>query len=209
MLFYAEMLTNAGFGVFLIDLRAHGSSDGDTSTNGLREAEDVTGAVDYLLHRIDVNGQRIGALGIGLGAQAVLRGALQTENIRAMVLEGLEPSALSDHGGRQQSFLRRLRIPADWLYYKLVHFMFGGRNPGVLEVIGRLSPRPVLLIASGAQDIYFNRLFFQAAGEPRELWELPEGEHGSAILANSQAYIQRVTAFFQRELLSAQTGEVV
>jgi fermentation-respiration switch protein FrsA (DUF1100 family) len=209
MLFYAEMLTNAGFGVFMIDLRAHGSSDGDTSTNGLREAEDVTGAVDYLLHRIDVNGQRIGALGIGLGAQAVLRGALQTENIRAMVLEGLEPSALSDPGGRQQPFLRRLRIPVDWLYYKLVHFMCGGRNAGVLEVIGRLSPRPILLIASGLPDIYFNRLFYQAAGEPKELWELPEGEHGSAILANSHVYIQRVTAFFQRELLSDQIGEIV
>ncbi len=102
MLFYAEIFANAGFGIFMFDLRAHGSSDGDTSSNGLREAEDIAGAVDYLLHRIDVNGQRIGALGIGLGAQAVLRGAMQTENIRAMVLEGLEPSMLSDHGGRQQ-----------------------------------------------------------------------------------------------------------
>ncbi len=206
MLFYAEVLANAGFGIFMFDLRAHGSSDGDTSTNGLREAEDVAGAVDYLLHRIDVNGQRIGALGIGLGAQALLRGALQVENIRAMMLEGLEPSVLSDHGGRQQSLIRQLSTPANWLYYRFQQWMCGGRGTGVLEAIGHLAPRPLLLIASGSQDIYFNRLFYQAAGEPKELWEVPQGEHGTAILANSHAYIERMTRFFQRELLSDQVG---
>ena len=64
MVFHAETLARAGYGVFLIDLRAHGSSDGDTSTFGLREADDVAGAVDYLLTRLDVDGRRIGALGI-------------------------------------------------------------------------------------------------------------------------------------------------
>ena len=207
MLFYAEILANAGFGIFMFDLRAHGSSDSDTSTNGLCEAEDISGAVDYLLHRIDVNGQRIGALGIGLGAQAVLHGALQTENIRAIVLEGLEPSALPDHGGRQQSLQGFLATPANWLYYRFYQWMCGCKSPGVLEIIGGLSPHPLLLIASGAQDIVFNRLFYQAAGEPKELWELPQGEHGAAILTDSQAYIQRVTEFFRKELLSEQVGE--
>ena len=207
MLFYAEFLANAGFGILMFDLRAHGSSDGDTSTNGLHEADDIIGAVEYLLHRIDVNGQRIGALGIGLGAQAILRGALQTENIRAMVLEGLGPAGLSDHGGRQQPPRRQLNIPANWLYYKIYEFMSGGIQPGVLASIGRLSPRPLFLIASGSQDIYFNRLFDRAAREPKELWELPQGEHGAAILADSHAYIERVTHFFQRELLPEQIGE--
>lgn len=209
MLFYAEILANAGFGIFMFDLRAHGSSDGDTSTNGICEAEDVAGAVNYLLHRIDVNGQRIGALGIGLGAQALLRGALQVENIRAMVLEGLEPSALRDHGGRQQPLIRRLGMPGKWLFYTFHQWMCGCRGTGVLDAIGHLAPRPLLLIASGSQDIYFNRLFYEAAGEPRELWEVPRGEHGAAILADSHAYIQRITEFFQKELLAEPTGEVL
>jgi uncharacterized protein len=209
MLFYAEILANAGFGIFMIDLRAHGSSDGDTSTHGRREAEDVVRAMEYLLHRVDVNGQRIGALGIGLGAQAILRGALQTNAIRAMVLEGLEPAVLNDHGGRQQSLLQRLYTPANWLYYKLYQWMAGGREPGVLEIIRELAPRPLLLIASGGQDISFNRLFYRAAGEPKELWEIPHGDPKAAILSDSHTYIQRVTQFFQRELLSEQMAEVI
>lgn len=198
MLIYAEFLAKAGFGIFMIDLRAHGSSDGDTSTYGLHEADDVAGAVDYLLTRIDVNGQRIGALGVSLGAQVALRGALKTEHLHALVLEGLNPSILSDHGGRPQSLVRWLNYPASWLYYRMYHFMAGGKDSGVLDVIGKISPRPVLLIASGEKDIYFNRLFYQAANDPKEIWELPAGEHGAAILQDSHVYSQRVVEFFKK-----------
>lgn len=201
MLIFAEFLANAGYGVFMIDLRAHGSSDGDTSTYGLREADDVAGAIDYLLHRLDVNGQKIGALGISLGAQAALRGALKSDCIRALVLEGLGPVTLSDHGGKPSSLQRWMNYPFNWIYYRAYEFMIGGQDTSVIEAIGQIAPRPILLIASGENDIYFNRLFFEAAQEPKELWELPNGEHGAAILADSHAYIQRVVQFFDRALL--------
>ena len=87
--------------------------------------------------------------------------------------------------------------------------MSGGQEDGVLEVIGDFAPQPLLMIAGGAQDIYFNRLFYRAAGEPKELWELPHADHGAAILSDSRAYIQRVTEFFQRELLPERINEVI
>ncbi len=201
MLLYAEFLAKAGYGVFMIDLRAHGSSDGDTSTYGLREADDVAGALDYLLHRLDVHGQKIGALGISLGAQAALRGALKAECIRALVLEGLGPVTLRDHGGGPSSLRRWLNYPYNWIYYHVYQFMIGGKDTSVVEAIGKIAPRPILLIASGEKDIYFNRTFFQAAQEPKELWELPNGEHGAAILQNSSEYIQRVVEFFDKALV--------
>jgi pimeloyl-ACP methyl ester carboxylesterase len=200
MLLYAELLVQAGYGVFLMDLRAHGSSDGGLSTYGLHEADDVAGAVDYLLTRVDVNGQKIGALGISLGAQAALRGALKSENIRALVLEGLNPSVLSDHGGRPDSLKRWLNYPLNWLYYHVYEFMIGCKDTGVLEIIGKIAPRPIFFIASGSKDIYFNRLFYHAANEPKELWELPSGRHGAAILQGAQEYQTRVLAFFGKAL---------
>ena len=201
MLIYAEFLANAGYGVFMIDLRAHGSSDGDTSTYGWREAEDVAGAVDYLLHRLDVNGQKIGVLGISLGAQAALRGALQTDCLRALVLDGLGPVSLSDHGGQPKSLRRWVNYPSNWIYYRVYEFMIGGKDTSVMKAIAQIAPRPILLIASGEKDIYFSRLFFQAAKEPKELWELPDGEHGAAILKDSHAYMRRVIEFFNKALL--------
>jgi len=200
MLIFAELLVHAGFGVFMIDLRAHGSSDGDTSTFGLKEADDVAGAVDYLLTRLDVNGQKIGAFGISLGAQAALRAALKTEYIRALVLEGLGPVNLSDHGGKPASLNRWLNLPFNWLHYRLFELMTGGGQVSVIEVIGKISPRPILFIAGGAKDIYFTRIFYQAAKDPKELWELPNADHGAAILGNSEEYAKRVVIFFKREL---------
>ena len=201
MLLYAEFLAKAGYGVFMIDLRAHGSSDGDTSTYGLHEADDVAGAVDYLLHRLDVNGQKIGVLGISLGAQAALRGALKVDCIRALVLEGLGPVTLRDHGGRPHSLQRWINYPVNWIYYLVYQFMIAGKDTSVIEAIGKIAPRSILLIASGEKDIYFNRIFFEAAREPKELWELPNGEHGAAILQGSSVYMQRVVDFFDKALL--------
>lgn len=200
MLSHAEILANAGYGVFLVDLRAHGSSDGDTSTFGLHEADDVAGAADYLLSRADVNGQKIGAIGISLGAQAALRGALKTDKLRALVLERLGPSVLSDHGSGFKSLQHWVNYPFNWLYHRVYEFMIGGRDQGVLEVIGRIAPRPVLFIASSRNDIYFSRLFCQAAGEPKELWELSNIRQGTAFLQDSQEYAKRVVGFFDKAL---------
>jgi len=201
MLLYAEALVNAGYGVFMIDLRAHGSSDGDTSTNGLREADDVAGAVDYLLHRLDVNGQKIGVLGVSLGAQAALRGALKTDCLRAIVLDGLGPAAMPDHGDQPKSLQEWISYPFNWIYYRLYEFMTASKQISVIEIIGKIAPRPILLIASGKRNISFSRLFFQAANELKELWELPEAEHKAAILQDSHEYIQRVVGFFDKTLL--------
>lgn len=201
----ARLLVEEGFGVLLLDLRAHGNSQGDTSTYGLKEGEDVARAVEYLMSRIDVNGGKIGAYGLSLGAQAVLRGALLSQDIRALLLEDLGPVCLSDHGGQPRSLLRWINLPFNWLYYQVYDWMAGGRQPGVLEVIGDLSPRPLFLIASGAQGVDFNRLFFQAAHEPKDLLEVPEARHAGALAARPVEYIDRMISFFKKSL-DIQTG---
>lgn len=200
MVALGRLLVRAGYGVFLIDLRAHGNSEGDTSTFGLLEGDDIASAVNYLQTRIDVHGDKIGAYGLSLGAQAVLRGALKTDKIRALVLEGLGPSVLSDHGGKPKSFMRWFNYPFNWVYYLVYQFMIGGKDKGVLQVIGEVAPRPILFIASGEKDIYFNRMFFQAAKEPKELWELPEAPHGGALAVDPDEYLKRLISFFEKTL---------
>ena len=200
LILLARLLVQAGYGVFVIDLRAHGKSHGDTSTFGLREGDDVAGAVDYLLTRIDVHGDKIGAFGVSLGAQAVLRGALKTDRIHALALDGLGPSTLNDHGGRPQSLIRWVNYPFNWVYYFIYQFMIGGRDKGVIEVIGEIMPCPIFFIAGGEKDIYFSRLFYQAAREPKELWELPDAQHAGGLVQNPQEYMRRLISFFEKSL---------
>ncbi|HVN16761.1 MAG TPA: alpha/beta fold hydrolase, partial [Anaerolineales bacterium] len=132
MIVHGKLLAEKGFGVLLLDLRAHGYSNGDTSTFGLREADDIAGALDFLLECEEIDSDKISALGISLGAQAVLRGALKENRVRALVLEGLGPSVLEDHGGRPNSLVRWINYPFNWLYYYFYYFMIGSKDKGVL-----------------------------------------------------------------------------
>ena len=43
--------------------------------------------------------------------------------------------------------------------------------------------------------------YFVAAGEPKELWRIPEGGHTGGIDARSGEYERRVIGFFDRALL--------
>lgn len=208
---YADPLVDAGYGVLLMDLRAHGSSDGDTSTYGVLEACDVAGAVDYLLSRGDIDSGKIGALGISLGAQAALRGALQSEAIRALVLEGLGPVSIEDRIRPASDHERRNRLVMLWhrviyfvkLFEQWVFNFFSGQRPTpLIAEIGKIAPRPILLIACGKYEIYFNRQFCAAAQDSCTLWELPKAQHAAALVHAPHEYVQRMLAFFDHAFSS-------
>jgi|GEM_PF-676925 len=196
MTFHAAPLIRAGYSVFMIDLRAHASSDGDISTYGVREAQDVAGAVDYLLSRGDIGADKIGVLGISLGAQAALRGALVNDSVRALVLEGLGPATLNDHGGKPKTLQRWINHPINWLSYAIADFMCGVHPTDIRAEIGKLAPRPLLLIACGKTEIHFNRKFYAAASEPKALWELPKARHAMAFFQDHKVYMAKVIGFF-------------
>lgn len=171
---YAAPLVSAGYNVLLMDLRAHGSSDGDTSTYGVLEAHDVAGAVDYLLARGEVDPDKIGVFGISLGAQAAFRGALHTPAIRALVLEGLGPADIQDRvspappedRANKGLMLWRRLLYTSLCFEQWVFNAFSGQHPTpLIAEIGKLMPRdarrdvacPILLIACGKAEITFNR----------------------------------------------------
>jgi len=72
-----------------------------------------------------------------------------------------------------------------------------------LAAVGRLTPRPLLLIHGDAdtavRPVHARRLF-DAAGAPRELWTVPGAAHVGAYFADRDQYVERVRAFFERSL---------
>src|SRR6266404_7654435 len=89
MLPRAQFLSALGFSVFLVDLQAHGASEGERISFGYREAADVHASVEKL--RELAPGERIGVLGVSLGAASLLLSDVQPL-LAAVVLESLYPT---------------------------------------------------------------------------------------------------------------------
>lgn len=87
-------LHDAGFGVLLFDLAAHGESEGRFPlTYGVRESADLVGAVSYLRTRSDADGDRVGVIGMSAGGSTALYGAGAAAPIRAIL--AIQPTKVS------------------------------------------------------------------------------------------------------------------
>jgi pimeloyl-ACP methyl ester carboxylesterase len=206
----AKVLAEKGFGVLIYDLRAHGRSSGNLGTWGWVEVNDLHGAIDYLLSRPDVDPNRIGAMGFSLGGQITIRAAVDNNSIRAVIAEDPSPAVLDDHPMATGFSWRKLyNYPGLWLIYRLQAAVSGVSPPkGVLKTIRSLAPRPLLIISSGkgrGKDLM--RTYYDTAGKPKELWEVPEAGHGWVFAKQPQTYQENVSGFFQRWLIGNENIE--
>ena len=84
-------------------------------------------------------------------------------------------------------------------------FSNGLPPPDLADIIGRIAPRPVLLIyaENGVGGEELNQVLHKAAGGTAELWRVPGSSHLGGIDAQPEEYERRVTDFFDRALLGA------
>jgi uncharacterized protein len=77
--------------------------------------------------------------------------------------------------------------------------------PRLLDVVGQVAPRPVLLIAdpSSPNLELVNRDYRSAIGASGTLWELPGAGHTRGLTARPQEYERRVLGFLHRMLLGS------
>jgi uncharacterized protein len=73
MLGYAEFLLHHGYGLVMLDPRAHGESGGDMATYGWKERFDTVAISDALYSSEKV--RRLYALGVSMGAALALQSA--------------------------------------------------------------------------------------------------------------------------------------
>jgi hypothetical protein len=75
--------------------------------------------------------------------------------------------------------------------------------PLMHDIIGRIAPRPVFIIwtRNGVDTEVLNRGYYEAAGAPKTLWEIPESKHVGGLQARPREYERRVVGFFDEALL--------
>jgi len=203
MLSHARVLAHSGYGVLLYDMRAHGNSEGRLFAGGRDAPADVLGAVAYLRRRMEIRPDRIGVLGVSMGGQVALRAAVCTEEIRAVVADGPAPAAVKDVTP-PVTLAGWFYLPLQPIYGRALTWYTRVAPPDpLIETVSTIAPRPILLISTGRrQEQRLVRRLYEAADEPKSLWEIPEALHASGWRARPEAYAERIVSFFDETLLA-------
>jgi len=198
----ADVLARYGYGVLLYDLRGHGESGGDQRAFGWQDVEDVKIALEFLSQREDVDPNRIGILGFSVGGQIAIRAAAEYETIQAIIADDPGFVTVDDAPGPANTRERILHF-VSWVDGRGVSLWTGVPIPaGIPENIRAISPRPILFIDTGeAEGRNTVRYFYEIAGEPKELWEIPETFHGGQFQARPLEYEEKMITFFDEALL--------
>jgi dipeptidyl aminopeptidase/acylaminoacyl peptidase len=205
MVYYASMLHDAGFACFMFDMQGSGLLRGLPVTMGYRERWDTLSALAYISSRSDVDSERIGALGVSMGAATALMAAELAPQIKAVVSD----SAYADLNDMVQPGLRTfVGSPATFfapLIMRWAEQMVGMKTGDVHPEVSaaRLGARPLFVI-HGANDQLTDprsapRIYAAASG-PKELWVVPDCGHARAPEVAHEEYKRRVNGFFTEAL---------
>lgn len=211
-LFEAEFLHRHGYNVLMGSFRAHDESDGELVSLGYREVRDIAAWHQYLRSRDDVDPERIAILGESMGGGTAILYTAEHEDIRALVTA----SAFALTQETVETFIEYEHGTPQWLTPILARtFVFWAERAGDFEtdaldteiVVGRISPRPLLIIHGGSEDKIDpenGQQLYDAAGEPKEFWFVPEAGHVNFDKVRPAEYEARVTDFLDRYLLAAE-----
>jgi len=197
----ARFLHAQGYAVLLIDLPGQGASTASHITFGLREADGVRAALAELRRRAP--GQRIGVIGISLGAAALVL-CRDCPPVDAVVLESMYPTIEEAVANRLRMRLGPAGGPLSTLLLWQLPLRLGIR-PDALHPIAHIGElKAPVLIAAGSADLYTTlsetQRLFAAAAQPKELWVVDGAAHVDLHAFVPADYERRVGAFLARHL---------
>jgi uncharacterized protein len=200
---HTRMLVRHGYGVLLFDRRGEGASEGDPNAFGWVGDRDLHAAVAYLRSRPDVNADRIGAIGLSVGGEMLIHAAAHSDAFKAIVSEGASGQSARDgfaNGDTLDSVLGGgVNTVATALFTNTLP------PPSLKSEVAKIAPTAVLFIygenGQGGSERKPNKLFYAAAGEPKQIWEVAGGQHIAGITTQPKEYERRVIGFFDDALL--------
>lgn len=218
---YCEILLENGYDIFTFEMRGQATTPSHPGYEPIQwvtdfEIDDFRAAVAYLKARPDADPSGIGFFGISKGGSAGLYVACEDPYIRCCVTDGIFATHTTMLPYMQKWIFIYSHRP--WLarniplwYFKVARRMglkMISREhhcsfPKLEKRLRRLAPRPLLMIHGGADNYIKPEMaqeLFDLAGQPKELWIVPNAKHNQAFHLAGAEYKQRLLSFFDTNL---------
>lgn len=197
---HARQFIDAGYGVFLYDLRALGESTGTMTTLGWKDGSDLLAIADFLAQRPEVNGERIGVVGLSLGGHIALNAIhLDADRFAALWLDGIQAQQISDYPAAE-NFGEGFATFLQTIILKMAEVRIGQKPPPpFIEILPTINETPTMIVMAGQDD--FERRVYEryigVAGESVEFWLIENAHHTSGPALDPDEYRRRMLDFFQ------------
>lgn len=198
---HARVLHEAGYGVLVYDQRASGESTGDRQSLGFYDQRDITPIIDWLSARPEVDENRIGGVGLSLGAYILVMAAPDEPRLTAIWSDGLGINSIEDlplFEGLAESFATFINRQSFWLS----EIYLGVKRIPFKELIPQIAPRHLMLVAGGLDpyEADFNRTYAPVLGENASLWIIENAPHVGGLYVETETYSTRMIEFFDVSL---------
>jgi pimeloyl-ACP methyl ester carboxylesterase len=219
MLSRAAFLVRGGYNVLTLDLRGHGERAAQYASPGYLESRDILGAIQCVRHR----GEHapIVLLGLSYGAAAVVLAAAQSEDVAAVIADGVFPSGVAVFENINRGIARNPRmnpglravafiatcpgIPtaAALVYYARTGVWLGRDLLNVLPYAAQI--RVPILFISGTRDwiVPTDQVRKVMAAVPsgrKSLITIPDAQHDTTFSTAPAQYENAVLSFLDNTL---------
>ncbi len=227
---YCEFLRKNGYDIFAFEYRNQGDSDAMPGYEPLQwvtdyEVRDFQAALAYLKGREDADPRGVGFFGLSKGGSAGLIAGAADDYVRCFVTDGIFAAHTTmipymqkwlplytkrgPRSSRSDRFTMQAMVPR-W-YFALaakraldqIEKERGCRFPHLEHIMGKLAPRPLLMIHGGG-DTYIKpemaQALFDLAKGPKEFWRVDGAKHNQAFHVANGNYQRRVLEFFDTHL---------
>jgi len=204
MVRFCIALCQANYNVLVFDGRAHGASEGDFVTYGYHECKDVEAAIKFLETEKGVDPEKVGLLGLSMGAAISLQVAAKNKKIKAVWADSPFAS-LRRVSLEYMSALTHLPEtvlkPIAWSTFTVANRR-GNFDIDHVEPL-KVAPQidcPVFLVHGAKDELISYRhsqRIYEALNTDKHLWILPDANHTGCFKRGGKDYNQRMINFFQ------------
>jgi pimeloyl-ACP methyl ester carboxylesterase len=207
MLWHAQQLAEAGFGVLLYDERASGLSAGSQRSYGWQDPADVVAALDFLQGRPASQTNSYGIAGCSIGGQIALQAAARDKRLAAVWADGPAVVRAADLPPPNNGLSLLSNISSHMLDWFMAAQLKMLPPPALVNQLPQLAGRPIQFVSGGTSinalgpESLLTARFLEAAGPQAQMWVITDAVHCDGPVIAPEAYSARLQRFFLNTLI--------